>query len=158
MHCCTLGLKCLYNKLSSRANSRTMSHISTSSALQQIEKKERKRCYFQKYSLICFVLFVFWRMLRKIQNKVQKWTNIHCTQAGFTAIMIHLGNYTLGWKTIKQLQGKTILMLSFSSRFFAFTGNVLTLRKLATTCVNMNLFAGDVALPGMLTDATRNHN
>lgn len=49
MCCCALGLKCSHNKPSSRANWRTMSHISTSSHLREVRQKKRGDSFRQMF-------------------------------------------------------------------------------------------------------------
>lgn len=63
MHCCTPGLKCLYNKLSSRANSRTMSHISARRALQKREQKRGRGDTSKQFNLV---------LLKLVKKKTQK--------------------------------------------------------------------------------------
>lgn len=121
-----------------------MSHISTSSALQEIEEKreERKRQYFHNTGVLCFC----WHCLEKykIKKRVENWKKLKHSP------------YKPPLNYHKGILWETIWVLFFSSQFFfAFTGRVLMWSiSLATTCGNMNPFAGDDAPANMSTEAT----
>lgn len=71
-------------------------------------------------------------------------------------------SYTLELKTLQIIAALDCMKTKFDVIFFQFCSYWICVQiyssSPATTCVNMNLFTGDDALPNMLTQTTRSHN